>query len=94
VKKEEDLSRSAFSQLKLLHIEGQKKEDKQVQLQRIVSKQTDPHRFINENEILKFIGQGKSYFITRYFFSENKPNQILLEYCQQKSINSYIAANR
>ena len=63
-------------------------------MQRIVSKQTDKNRFLNESSILKYISEGKSLFINRYFYNENKPNEILVEFCQQKSINSYIASNR
>ncbi len=41
------------------------------------------------------IGDGKSLFITRYFFNDQQqPNKILLEYCPQKSIDAYISLHK
>ena len=63
------MAKSGFSELKILHILGQKVEENGFNSQYIVAKSTQQCRFINETETLKFVGAGKSLFITRYFFN-------------------------
>ncbi len=95
VLKESKLTFSGFSQLKLLQVVAKRMEEPDFNLQPVVCKATQPSRFINESEILKTIGAGKSLFITRFFFSEAEAgfgfsDKILLEYCPLKSIDSYL----
>ena len=68
VMRDQELTRSGFSNLHLLHMVAKKIEDADFGMNLIVSKETQTSRYINETEILKAIGNGKCLFITRFFF--------------------------